>query len=181
MDDIDLEVQAGIINVNLDTPFLFLNRFKGDVDHFCFRVIAPSPVLLNLDILKSKLILEGPDFIYHDLIITKLIWLYYRCSVEQQTEFDSEEMCSICLEFLDVHERNVTMVTPCQHVFHLNCLLSWLQTQRICPMCRYRIRTITQDMKLLIPDLEDYLSDINPDTVAKLKHTVDSEDIITIA
>ena len=44
--------------------------------------------------------------------------------------------------FLDFHERswNISnkpiMITPCQHIFHSNCLEEWLQMKKECPSCR---------------------------------------------
>eukprot|EP00047_Mylnosiga_fluctuans_P012335 m.25457 g.25457 ORF g.25457 m.25457 type:complete len:338 (+) comp4165_c0_seq1:3-1016(+) len=44
--------------------------------------------------------------------------------------------CAICLEDLDVTAR--VIVFPCdgQHVYHSVCLLSWLDDQDSCPVCR---------------------------------------------
>ena len=52
----------------------------------------------------------------------------------------SGEMCPICrVEFSDDDE---AVVTPCDHVFHLECLQQWTEEQSICPMCRQQVEPI---------------------------------------
>ncbi|CAN3371971.1 hypothetical protein DIRU0_B06898 [Diutina rugosa] len=56
--------------------------------------------------------------------------------------------CSICLSPLKfrvawkVHSKVCThkyMVTPCKHMFHTDCLKSWIKLRRRCPVCRRRV------------------------------------------
>ena len=43
--------------------------------------------------------------------------------------------CSVCFE--DYKEKEFVDVTPCNHVFHTDCLLDWLTHDKItCPLCR---------------------------------------------
>lgn len=41
--------------------------------------------------------------------------------------------CSICCE--NIGNRGA-YVTSCNHVFHLECIVSWYQNNTTCPMCR---------------------------------------------
>ncbi|CAD8177604.1 unnamed protein product [Paramecium octaurelia] len=55
------------------------------------------------------------------------------------------EDCVICLESLKNgtnFEMNLCSVTPCFHIFHFQCLSSWLQKQRNCPFCRNEFNRI---------------------------------------
>ena len=55
-------------------------------------------------------------------------------------EFDSEKensvMCAICLEEF-THGEEVD-VLPCDdnHIFHVDCIAQWLESQTVCPVCR---------------------------------------------
>lgn len=52
---------------------------------------------------------------------------------------ESNPTCPICLEVYEEGEEIVwSRSTECNHVFHLNCMLSWLMLDNNdeCPMCR---------------------------------------------
>ena len=53
---------------------------------------------------------------------------YQAGQVEPGTE------CLICLSQIEPNEE--TMVTPCHHCFHKDCLERWMDVQLICPVCR---------------------------------------------
>ncbi len=52
--------------------------------------------------------------------------------LEQVDEFGDQ--CPICMEVTEDGE--VVCALPCEHIFHYNCLMSWLNVKRSCPMCR---------------------------------------------
>ncbi|KAH7306689.1 hypothetical protein KP509_22G025500 [Ceratopteris richardii] len=45
-----------------------------------------------------------------------------------------QEECPVCLESL--HPEQNLIHLPCSHVFHVSCLLPWLQDHSHCPLCR---------------------------------------------
>lgn len=47
------------------------------------------------------------------------------------------EICVVCLE--PVRCLATRIVLECEHEFHRDCITGWLNTQRICPSCRYVI------------------------------------------
>ncbi|PON64142.1 43kDa postsynaptic protein [Parasponia andersonii] len=56
------------------------------------------------------------------------------------------QQCSICLEklwFEDIHNINDRKVVrmPCSHLYHKHCIVRWLETSHMCPMCRYAMPT----------------------------------------
>ncbi|XP_061364671.1 RING-H2 finger protein ATL29-like [Gastrolobium bilobum] len=58
------------------------------------------------------------------------------------------EHFTICMEEFDVSGDNDDDVTasamPCNHVFHQQCIVKWLQTSHVCPLCRYSMATANE-------------------------------------
>ncbi|KAL1207871.1 E3 ubiquitin-protein ligase RDUF2 [Cardamine amara subsp. amara] len=50
---------------------------------------------------------------------------------------DTDENCTICLDEFDNGERVVTL--PCDHYFHDECAVTWLETSHLCPLCRFEL------------------------------------------
>ncbi|KAK8797112.1 hypothetical protein WA158_004322 [Blastocystis sp. Blastoise] len=44
--------------------------------------------------------------------------------------------CVICMCDVDLNDHNEYMVTPCNHIFHKECLSHWLEIKPDCPTCR---------------------------------------------
>ncbi|WVY92486.1 hypothetical protein V8G54_031574 [Vigna mungo] len=49
------------------------------------------------------------------------------------------EDCCICLEEMNVNAECYKL--SCQHIFHLPCILTWLKTSHVCPLCRHSLPT----------------------------------------
>ncbi|KAL3669125.1 hypothetical protein V7S43_005508 [Phytophthora oleae] len=47
--------------------------------------------------------------------------------------------CMICLEEIEEEAPSLSIVLPCQHAFHRECIFEWLLFQFHCPMCRARV------------------------------------------
>ena len=47
--------------------------------------------------------------------------------------------CSICL--MEVSEGQDTILLPCGHMFHDNCVTKWLKIHNTCPLCRFELPT----------------------------------------
>ncbi|XP_019872957.1 E3 ubiquitin-protein ligase RNF181 [Aethina tumida] len=51
--------------------------------------------------------------------------------------------CPVCLK---EHEKGeVARKMPCNHVYHSECILPWLQKTNSCPLCRYELKTDDED------------------------------------
>ncbi|XP_038993201.1 uncharacterized protein LOC120116879 [Hibiscus syriacus] len=51
----------------------------------------------------------------------------------------SRKECVVCLnELLD--QDRVTLM-PCGHIYHYDCIIKWLETSYLCPLCRYEMPT----------------------------------------
>ncbi|KAI7744495.1 hypothetical protein M8C21_032868 [Ambrosia artemisiifolia] len=53
---------------------------------------------------------------------------------EVDDDDDYNKKCVICLE--DFEPKEVVMVTPCNHMFHEDCILPWVKSNGKCPVCR---------------------------------------------
>jgi hypothetical protein len=50
--------------------------------------------------------------------------------------------CSICYEGIDVRDRPAYMLAPCDHIFHRDCLVQWMDVKMECPICRTELPAI---------------------------------------
>jgi hypothetical protein len=44
--------------------------------------------------------------------------------------------CVICYNEIDIRNRRGYMLAPCDHIFHKECLLQWMDVKMECPVCR---------------------------------------------
>mmetsp|Transcript_28973 Transcript_28973/g.46861 ORF Transcript_28973/g.46861 Transcript_28973/m.46861 type:complete len:185 (+) Transcript_28973:785-1339(+) len=58
-----------------------------------------------------------------------------------------KQLCPVCVEELRLHQDVRKM--PCKHIFHEDCLLSWLTKHNTCPMCRHELDTLDLDYEEL--------------------------------
>lgn len=50
--------------------------------------------------------------------------------------------CSICYDVIDVRNRRVYMLAPCDHIFHRDCLVQWMDVKMECPICRTELPAV---------------------------------------
>ncbi|XP_021754447.1 RING-H2 finger protein ATL22-like [Chenopodium quinoa] len=55
--------------------------------------------------------------------------------------------CAICLEQLygNKKEGALKVTMPCKHEFHEDCIVEWLHTNHLCPLCRFELPTQIAD------------------------------------
>ena len=46
--------------------------------------------------------------------------------------------CCICLDEINIGAK--TILLPCGHMFHSDCIITWLKKNNTCPMCRFEIK-----------------------------------------
>ncbi|KAG5231846.1 E3 ubiquitin-protein ligase [Salix suchowensis] len=73
--------------------------------------------------------------------ITSRLNLYYRdratiAAKERASETEDDgQRCAVCLE--DFEPRESVMLTPCNHMFHEECIVPWVKSNGKCPVCRF--------------------------------------------
>ena len=50
---------------------------------------------------------------------------------------EEKKKCCICLENFKINDE--TMILPCIHIFHSNCIKAWMKRQLCCPICKNKI------------------------------------------
>lgn len=115
-----------------------------------FFNLAPHPwlcgtlvfyILLQGAILLLQMVC-GPRFMIPERYLP-VKYKYHRAMPLQRIEckdggISESEPCAICYnEFDSQMSRNAIMVTPCDHVFHTECLLKWMEQKMQCPTCRF--------------------------------------------
>ena len=61
-------------------------------------------------------------------------------------KIDNEKViieCPVCKDEFGTNEVAIDM--PCQHLFHKNCIVAWLDTHNNCPTCRFELPTDDPD------------------------------------
>ncbi|XP_020239551.1 probable E3 ubiquitin-protein ligase RHA4A [Cajanus cajan] len=61
-----------------------------------------------------------------------------------------DSVCCVCLGEFELKEE-LLQIPYCKHVFHINCISNWLQSNSTCPLCRYSIIPTTKFLNLTPP------------------------------
>lgn len=103
--------------------------------------------------LSIKLIENGARITNKIILDTKNIH-FKNFLILRQKRPDIQTECSICLDEFE-HGQTLTILQTgqrnktCDHVFHTECILEWLERNNVCPLCRFNVtdehymRTIT--------------------------------------
>ena len=59
------------------------------------------------------------------------------CKKEKDGKYELPNCC-ICLDEIALGEK--TILLPCGHMFHSDCIVTWLKKNNTCPMCRFEIK-----------------------------------------
>lgn len=101
--------------------FLYLQNDGRKILIFTFICITVQCLVL---LIQTKC---GP---FYSLKIKKYYGFNYHKKMPQ-----TNNICSICYSEIN-HDSNDCVITPCNHVFHGNCLQSWMKIKKICPICK---------------------------------------------
>ena len=69
----------------------------------------------------------------------------YKINEEKIKEFGFENSCAVCKDEFNIGEECLSM--PCNHNFHKDCIIPWLNERNSCPVCRYELPTDDKDIE----------------------------------
>uniref|UniRef100_M1D8L7 RING-type E3 ubiquitin transferase n=1 Tax=Solanum tuberosum TaxID=4113 RepID=M1D8L7_SOLTU len=73
---------------------------------------------------------------------TSIMELPVRMEIDDDVQCLKDIDCVICLEQLvSKKEGGKIVCMPCSHMFHGNCIITWLDMNHYCPICRYDLPT----------------------------------------
>ncbi|NP_001155404.1 RING finger protein 181-like [Acyrthosiphon pisum] len=75
-----------------------------------------------------------------------------------------DEQCRICLSQYQLNDKALNM--PCNHIFHENCLKTWLEKSNFCPLCKFELKTDNEMYELYKQELKNRQS--REDNIAQL-------------
>ncbi|PRQ53969.1 putative transcription factor C2H2 family [Rosa chinensis] len=65
-------------------------------------------------------------------------------SLEEET-IKQNPSCAICInDFTEAGVDQLITLLPCAHHYHLDCIVPWLKTSHLCPLCRYPMPTVEE-------------------------------------
>ena len=77
----------------------------------------------------------------------------FRVRYEEEKDNIEVDTWSICLESFKNDPDKLLIFLPCdkRHIFHEECILSWLHRKKQCPLCKKRIITRPSRERVLTP------------------------------
>ncbi|GMI77653.1 Arabidopsis Toxicos en Levadura 41 [Hibiscus trionum] len=80
-------------------------------------------------------IIEPPKSGLDPLVIASLPMFTYKVTIGQVNLDDEPTECSVCLGTI-TEESKVRLLPNCKHIFHVQCIDTWLGSHTTCPICR---------------------------------------------
>ena len=94
--------------------------------------------IFGLDNLSSDESYESYESDKYEGLDHKIIENFPISKIKDINKLDEEKKkCLICLENFKIGEN--TIILPCIHIFHSNCIKKWMEKNNKCPICKYKI------------------------------------------
>ncbi|KAH1048505.1 hypothetical protein J1N35_039289 [Gossypium stocksii] len=88
-------------------------------------------------------IIELPKSGLDPLVIASLPMFTYKVTTGQASHDEEEPECSVCLGTI-TEESMVRLLPNCKHIFHVQCIDTWLGSHTTCPICRTVVEPMVQ-------------------------------------
>ncbi|KAJ8901758.1 hypothetical protein NDN08_003964 [Rhodosorus marinus] len=79
---------------------------------------------------------------------------------------EEEEACVICLE--DFQRGDKVNVFPCTHIFHRDCIITWLVESQLCPVCKRDVFGTTAELECAVSAQEQLSEEDDPAEAASV-------------
>ncbi|KAG6658068.1 hypothetical protein I3843_04G124200 [Carya illinoinensis] len=119
-----------------------LSRYTGQQNRPVFPTLADDSRLTQDEQNKALKMLKKETYNPTAKAISKRLNFYYKNNDKGSPSKELEKLkdedaksCTICLD--DFEPREEVAITPCNHMFHEDCILPWLKSHGQCPVCRY--------------------------------------------
>ena len=101
----------------------------------------------NLDDIINHLMQNDPNKYGNPPAAKQAVEKLKKCKINEEKikEFGIENSCAVCKDEFNIGEECLSM--PCNHYFHINCLIPWLNERNSCPICRYELPTDDKDFE----------------------------------
>ncbi|XP_043700309.1 RING-H2 finger protein ATL5-like [Telopea speciosissima] len=76
--------------------------------------------------------------ILHPSVIASLPTFVYKVG-HLHTKFDTVVECAVCLNKFEEGDM-IKLIPTCNHMFHLQCINTWLRSHSTCPICRSAVQ-----------------------------------------
>ncbi|OQR95258.1 hypothetical protein ACHHYP_00209 [Achlya hypogyna] len=71
-----------------------------------------------------------------DMLDLRAMQRLLNLAMDKPAAVDASETCSICLSSFDETEGEAVVQLSCSHLYHRDCVVSWLIAKKSCPLCR---------------------------------------------
>jgi hypothetical protein len=86
----------------------------------------------------DKLYPEEESYFWDNPLIEPSVFLDENTEIFIQDNID--DTCSICMESYKEKKEQISL--PCKHIYHKDCVMTWLKNNNTCPYCRLQLKII---------------------------------------
>ena len=115
----------------------FLNTVTADILSFASDMFNDTQTLFSISLGVLVTTNERPVTDYMEPATKSSIEALKIVKIDGS--WTSNDQCSICLD--DFCDGSEVMVMPFLHIYHKDCIVKWLETSHLCPLCRYLMPT----------------------------------------
>jgi len=102
--------------------------------YVCIGQVGKCIILIMRGDNTQQNIISVPEIIIENQTIKVMKVKLYENDNDNEMNDTSYSTCAICLEKYEIGE-SVSVLKPCNHMFHENCIDEWIKKSIICPLC----------------------------------------------